>query len=74
MVETFWWLVSSVKTDHSVADVLKKVEKTSSENSALIIFEYPYRTCGSGGLQCKDAGVAEHGRTRETIAYSLLFA
>ena len=37
------------KTYHSVADVPKKVEKTSSENSTLTIFEHPYRTCGSGG-------------------------
>ena len=37
------------KTYHSVADVPKKVEKTSSENNTLTIFEHPYRTCGSGG-------------------------
>ena len=50
MVETLWWLVSSVKTYHSVADVLKKVEKTSSENNSFSIFEHPYRTCDSAGI------------------------
>ena len=34
----------SFKTYHSVADVLKKVEKMSSENNTLSIFEHPYRT------------------------------
>ena len=55
MVETFWWLVSSVKTYHSVADVLKKVEKTSSENNSLSIFpKQSLRRRGSYGLG-KDA-------------------
>ena len=34
---------------HSAADVPKKIEKTSSENTAFEISEHPYHTCGSSG-------------------------
>ena len=34
------------KTYHSVADVPKKVEKTSSENTTFVNLEHPYRTSG----------------------------
>ena len=45
------YVIFVLKTLHSVADVPKKVEKTSSENTTFENSEHPYRTCGSpGGL------------------------
>ena len=37
---------------HSAADVPKKVEKTSSDNTTFENSEHPYRTCGSPGGFC----------------------
>ena len=45
------YVIFALKTLHSAADVPKKVEKTSSENTTFENSEHPYRTCGSpGGL------------------------
>ena len=43
------YVIFALKTLHSAADIPKKVEKTSSENTAFEISEHPYRTCGSSG-------------------------
>ena len=42
-------VVFALKTLHSAADVPKKVEKASSENTTFENSEHPYRTCGSSG-------------------------